>query len=176
MPSPAREPQTAPSFRPLGAQSNDFTRDFETAFAKFQVAIETAYAGEPDWPTQVAAAIRAILEFAANDSAAAHVLTVESPAPRDGDFAPRRPVDHLAGLLAAGRNVHPEGDVLPSLLEDALAGGIFMLVVQRIEVGDVAALPALTPDAIEFALTPYIGRDRARDVAMAGSPERDSNS
>jgi len=125
---------------------------------------------------QVAAAIRAILEFAANDSATAHVLTVESLALGDGNFAHRRPVDHLAGLLAGGRNIHPEGDVLPSLLEDALAGGIFMLVVQRLEVGNGAALPALTPDAIEFALTPYIGRERARHVAMAGSPERDSNS
>jgi hypothetical protein len=42
-------------------------------------------------------------------------------------------------------------------------------MVQRLEVGDPRALTALVPDAIEFALTPYVGRDRAHDVASAGS-------
>jgi hypothetical protein len=164
---PMEQPQTAPSARP---QSADFARDFETAFARLQIAVETAYAAKPDWPMRVAAAIRAVLEFAAEEPAAAHVLTVESLAQGSGHFARhRRPVDHLARLLAAGRDVHPEGESLPGLLEDALAGGIFMLIVQRLEVGDTKTLAALTPGAIEFALTPYIGRARARDVAATGS-------
>ncbi len=144
----------------------EFARNFETAFAKLQIAIETAYAAEPDWPMQAAAAIRAVLEFAAEDPAAARVLTGDSLAQGCGHFARhRRPVDHLARLLAAGRDAHPEGEALPNLLEDALAGGIFMLVAQRLEAGDAGTLAALTPDAIEFALTPYIGRDKARDAA-----------
>lgn len=117
-----------------------------------------------------------MLEFAAEDPVAAHVLTVDSLAQGSDHFARhRRPVDHLASLLAAGRKAHPEGEALPSLLEDALAGGILMLVVQRLEVGNAGTLAGLTPDAIEFALTPYIGRDEARDVAMAASPERGSS-
>jgi hypothetical protein len=171
------QPQTALSTRRPRIRPGDFARNFETAFAKLQVAVETAYAAEPEWPMQAAAAIRAVLEFAAEDPVAAHVLTVDSLAQGSGHFARhRRPVDHLADLLAAGRDAHPEGGALPNLLEDALAGGIFMLVVQRLEVGDAATLAALTPDAIEFALTPYLGRDKARDVAVAASPERDSNS
>jgi hypothetical protein len=172
------QPQRTASGRQPRLESVDSARDFETALAELRIAVETAYAEElDDWPAQVAAAIRAVLEFAADEPVAAQVLTVESLAQGSDHFARhRRPVDHLARLLAAGRNVHPEGDVLPSLLEDALAGGIFMLVVQRLEAGDVGALTALAPDAIEFALTPYIGRDKARDVAAAGSPERDSNS
>jgi hypothetical protein len=172
------QPQRAISSRPPRLQSVDFARDFETAFARLQIAVETACAEElDDWPMQVAAAIRAVLEFASDEPVAAHVLTVESLAQGSGHFARhRRAVDHLARLLAAGRNEHPEGETLPGLLEDALAGGIFMLIVQRLEVGDAKTLAALTPDAIEFALTPYLGRDKARVVAMGGSPERDSNS
>ncbi|MET0305932.1 MAG: hypothetical protein ABW196_06855 [Solirubrobacterales bacterium] len=165
------QPQRATSGRPPRLQSVDFARDFEAAFARLQIAVETACAEElDDWPMQVAAAIRAVLEFAASEPVAAHVLTVESLAQGSGHFArQRRPVDHLARLLAAGRDVHPEGEALPSLLEDALAGGIFMLIVQRLEVGDARTLAGLAPDAIEFALTPYVGRARARDVATTGS-------
>jgi hypothetical protein len=148
----------------------DSAGSFEAAFAKFQIAVETAYAAEPDWPMQTAAAIRAILEFAAEDPVAAHALTVESLAQGGGDLVHQgRPVDHLAHLLAAGREENPEGEMLPGLLEDALAGGILMLIVQRLEGGDAKALPALAPDAIEFALTPYVGRDKAREVAATAS-------
>ena len=163
-------PQTALSARRPRLQPDDFARNFEAAYAKLQVAVETAYAAESEWPMRAAAAIRAVLEFAAEDPVAAQVLTVDSLAQGSGHFARhRRPVDHLARMLAAGRDAHPEGEALPNLLEDALAGGIFMLVVQRLEVGDAGTLAALTPDAIEFALTPYIGRAQARDVAATGS-------
>jgi len=149
---------------------NDFARNFEVAFAKFKIAVETAYAGESDWPMQAAAAIRAVLRFAAEDPVAAHALTVDSLAQSSDHLARhRRPVDRLAGLLAPGREVHPDGEALPSLLEDALAGGILMLVVQRLEVGGAATLAGLAPDAIEFALTPYVGRDKAREVAATAS-------
>jgi hypothetical protein len=132
-----------------------------------QVAVETAYATEREWPMQAAAAIRAVLEFAAVDPDAAQVLIVDSLAQGSDHFARhKRPVDHLARLLTAGRDAHPEGEVLPSLLEDALAGGIFMLVVQRLEASDAKTLRSLVPDAIEFALTPYVGRDKAREVAL----------
>ncbi len=166
---PMEQPPTALSARRPRVPPDDFARDFETAYAKFQGVVETAYATEADWPMQAAAAIRTALEFAAEDPISAHVLTVESLAQGSGDFAHRRPVEHLARLLAAGRNAHPEGETLPNLLEDALAGGIFMLMVQRLERGDVETLVVLIPDAIEFALTPYVGRDRARDVAAARS-------
>ncbi len=163
------QPQTAPSARRPRVPPGDFARSFEAASAKLRAAVETAYAAEHDWPLQAAAAIRAVLEFAAEDPIAAHTLTVESLAQGGGHFTQRRPVNLLARLLAAGRSAHPDGESLPNLLEDALAGGIFMLVVQRLEVGGAETLVALIPDAIEFALTPYVGRDRARDIAAARS-------
>lgn len=171
------QPQTARSAHRHRVQPGHFARSFEAAFAKFYVAVETAYATETDWPMRAAAAIRAVLEFAVEDPVAARVLTVDSLAQGSDHFARHQhPADHLASLLAAGRDAHPEGEALPNLLEDALAGGIFMLVVQRLEVDDAGTLAALTADAIEFALTPYIGRDKARDAAAAGNPGRDSNS
>lgn len=159
------QPRTGSSARGPRVPPGDFARNFEAAYAKFQIIVDTAYAAEEDWPLQAAAAIRAVMVFAAKDPVSAQALTVDSLAQGGGHSALRRPVDHLARLLAAGRDVHPEGGALPNLLEDALAGGIFMLMVQRLEVNDAGALVTLIPGAIEFALTPYVGRDRARDVA-----------
>lgn len=166
--SKQEQPQPALSARPPRVPASDFARDFGTALGKLQVAVETARAAESDWSAQVAAAIRAVLEFAVEDPVAARVLTSDSLAQGGDHFARhRRPIDHLADLLAVGREAHPEGEALPSVLEDALAGGIFMLVAQRLETGEPGTLRDLGPDAIEFALTPYLGRDRARAVAMA---------
>lgn len=142
-----------------------FERSFKAAATKFHAALEDAYATESDWPPQAAAAIRAVLELAAEDPVAAHTLTVDSLTQGDSQLTHRRVVDHLARLLAAGRDGHPDAEALPSLLEDALAGGIFMLMISRLEAGKPGTVVALIPDAIEFALTPYIGRDRARDIA-----------
>ncbi len=163
------QPRTAPSARLSRLPPGDFARSFETAFAKFQIVVEAAYAAERDWPLCAAAAIRAVLKFAAEDPIAARTMAVDSLAQGGGHLTHRRPVDHLASLLAAGRTAHPDGQALPSLLEDALAGGIFMLMVSRLEAGKAGTLVTLIPDAIEFALTPYVGRDRAREVAAARS-------
>jgi hypothetical protein len=163
------QPQKPASTRPPRLQSVDSARDSETIRIELGAAVEAACARQhEDWPAKVAAAICAALEFAADEQVGANVLTVESLALGNGDLAHQRgPVDRLAQLLAAGREENPEGETLPGLLEEALAGAILMLIVQRVEVGHAKTLPALAPDAIEFALTPYIGRDRARDVATA---------
>src|SRR5436190_12262932 len=126
-------PRIAPSACRPRVPPGDFVPRFEIAFAKFQMVVDTAYAAEPDWPLSAAAAIRAVLEFATDDPIAAHTLTVDSLA-QEGGRLTQQPVRRLAGLLAAGRDAHPEGEALPNLLEDALAGGIFMLMVQRLEV------------------------------------------
>jgi hypothetical protein len=110
------QPQTAPSARRPPAPPDDFARSFETAHAKFRGAVETAYEAETEWPLRAAAAIRATLEFAAEDPIAARTLTVDSLAQEGGHHTHRRPVDHLARLLAAGRDAHPEGEALPNLL------------------------------------------------------------
>jgi hypothetical protein len=161
------QPLTALSSSRHRVPPDDFERSFETAATKFQIAVETAYGAELDWPLRVAAAIRAVLELAAEDPIAAHTLTVDSLAEGGNHLTHRRAVDDLARLLATGRDAHPDGEALPNLLEDALAGGIFMLVISRLEADKAGTLVELIPDAIEFALTPYIGRDRARDVATA---------
>jgi hypothetical protein len=144
----------------------EFASVFETAFARVQIAVEEASTGHADWASRIAAAIRAGLEFAAADPAAANVLTNEAiAAGPDGLARYRRLTRYIAAGLAGGRGQRPEDDEPPGLTEQALAGGLLGMIAERLTAGRAAELPALAPEAIEFALTPYLGTAEAKRIA-----------
>jgi hypothetical protein len=140
--------------------------DFGTAFASLQVRIESACVAEADWPEQVAAGIRAALEFAAEEPVVARMLTTDALADgREGFIRYDRMITHLGEWLLPGRALSPDGERLPEITEKAMVGGVAMLVAQRVDLGRHAELPELAPEAIQFALTPYLGTAEARRVA-----------
>ena len=148
------------------SSNDDFPRAFEAAFARLQVVVEEAYVSRPEWPDQVAAAIRAAFEFAASDPRAADLLTNRALAHgSDGVARYQRLLGYGVGLLLPGRKHSPDAELLPGIIEQSVAGGIIMLVAQRVDRGRAAELPGLIPDAVQFALTPYLGIERARQVA-----------
>ncbi|HSS03654.1 MAG TPA: hypothetical protein VLK89_00510 [Solirubrobacterales bacterium] len=111
----------------------------------------------------MSAGIRAALEFAAADPAAAQLLTNGAMASgRDGFARYDRMITHFASRLLRGRARRPEGEWLPEITEKAMVGGFAMLVAQRIDRGGAAELSALAPEAIQFVLTPYTGTAEAR--------------
>lgn len=125
-------------------------------------------AGERDWAFRIAAAIRAGLAFATTDPRAANLLSNEALAQGADGFARyQRMIGYLAGLIASGREEVAGLAGLPEITERALAGGVAMLVAQRLDQGRAAELPALAPEAIEFVLTPYVGQEEARRIAAA---------
>lgn len=151
---------------PESSSNDDFPRAFEAAFARLQVVVEEAYVSQVEWPDQVAAAIRAAFEFAATDPGAADLLTNRALANgSDGIARYQRLLGYGAGLLLPGRKHSPDGALLPGIIEQSVAGGLIMLVAQRVDRGCAGELPELAPDAIQFALTPYLGVERARLVA-----------
>jgi hypothetical protein len=146
-----------------------FADAFESAFARLRIRIESACAGEPDWPSGTAAGIRAALTFAAADPAAVQALTTDAlAAGKEGFEHYGRLTSYLCELLVPGRAERPDAERLPRETERALAGGIAMLVAQRVDLGRHAELPALVPEATQFVLTPYLGVDEARRIARAG--------
>ena len=149
-------------------QPDDFSHAFEAAFARLQVVVEEGYAVRGDWPVRISAAIRAGFEFAADNPETANTLTNEAIARgRDGFARYNRLVDYCAGLLAPGRELRPENEQLPEILERSLAGGLIMLIAQRVDQGRAAELRALVPEAVQFVLTPYLGLEEARRAAAA---------
>ena len=144
----------------------DFASTFERAFARLQIQVETACASQADWPAQVAVGIRAALDFAAAEPAAARALTVDAlTAGAAGRGRYDRMLAHFGERLMPGRELRPDGERLPDIIEQALTGGLAMLIAHRLEMGSEAELPGIAAEAIEFALTPYIGAEEAARIA-----------
>jgi hypothetical protein len=151
-----------------GNPPDDFASAFEAAFARLQVRLEEACAGGADWPAGVAAAIHAALEFAAAEPDAANTLTNEAMAAgRDGIARRERLLAYAGEGLARGRHHCPDASELPRLTEHALTCGIAALIAERLTMGRAAELPALAPEAIQFALTPYLGAAEAKRIAAS---------
>jgi hypothetical protein len=154
----------------------DFASAFEAAFARLQVALLEACRRERDWPARAAAGVAAGMRFAAADPAAAAVLTNAALAGgADGIARHERLVAFLGERLLPGREERPEDERLPDITERAVAGGALMLIAQRIDRGGEGELPALASEVVQFVLTPYLGADEARRVAMNARPEDHEN-
>ncbi len=150
----------------VGESPEDFATLFESAFGRLQVAIVEACGVEEGWPQKVAAGVRAGLEHAAADPATAELLTRKAVAGGpDGIARHDRLVSYLAERLRPGREERPGGAGLPEVTERAMAGGVLMLVAQRLDQGREDELVALVPEAIQFVLTPYLGAEEARRIA-----------
>jgi hypothetical protein len=153
----------------IGHPPDDFGAAFEASFARFQIRVEEACATQSEWPWKIAAAIRAGFEFAVEDPAGASLLTRDAlAAGPDGIARHQRLLTYIAEWFAAGRDEGAEGQGLPELTERAVAWSIVMLVAERLEQARLAELPAIAPQAVEFALTPYVGAATAKRIAASG--------
>ncbi len=156
----------------IGRSSDGSAIAFEASFARFQVCVEEVCGRQEDWRTGVAAAIYAAFELAATDPDVVNALTSEALAGGPGGIARhRRLLTYVAERLAPGREQRTEGADLPQLTELALAGGLAGLVAERLTRGLAAELPAFAPQAIQFALTPYIGAEEAKRIAASTEPQ-----
>jgi hypothetical protein len=140
---------------------------FEVAFTRLQAQVEAACASEAWWADQVAAGICAAFAYVASDPDGGRTLTNVAMARGSEGYADyNRMIAHFGEELVAGRALRPDGDHLPRITEKAMVGGVAMLVAQRLELGEQAELPLLVPEVIQFVLTPYLGIEEARSIAM----------
>lgn len=133
-------------------------------------------AGEiDDWPYRVAAGLAAFLDYVAEEPALARTCMVDAlaAAPTSVRYY-EESLQVFVTLFRLGRDVSPRGGELPETLEEALIGGVFWILYQRLLLEDPSAIGALLPELIEFALTPYLGAEAARAVALErdGAPDK----
>jgi AcrR family transcriptional regulator len=120
--------------------------------------------GEADsWPRRVEAGLAAFLGYVAEQPALARACMVEALAA--GPAALKSYEESLQTFIAlfrSGREASPHKERLPETLEEAIVGGIFWIVYQRLLLDEVERVPELLPELVEFALTPYLGAKAAR--------------
>jgi AcrR family transcriptional regulator len=134
-----------------------------------------------DWPHRVQAGLAAFLIYVAEEPALARTCMVDAlaAAPTSVRYY-EESLQAFVSLFRLGRDVSPHGQELPETLEEALIGGVFWILYQRLHGGDPTGVQELLPELVEFALTPYLGAEAARAVAAEapdaspapGSPSR----
>lgn len=125
-------------------------------------------AGEIDsWPYRVEAGLAAFLRFVAEEPALARTCMVDAlaAAPTSVRYY-EESLQAFVSLFRLGRDVSPHGQELPETLEEALIGGVFWILYQRLLVAEPESIGELLPELVEFTLAPYLGAEVARAVAM----------
>lgn len=126
-----------------------------------------AAAGEIEsWPERVQAGLAAFLAFVVREPALARTCMVEALAA--GPEAVRyyeESLQSFVSLFRLGRDVSPHGGELPETLEEALIGGVFWILYQRLLLSETELIEGLLSELVEFTLTPYLGAESARESA-----------
>jgi AcrR family transcriptional regulator len=143
---------------------------FDETFDVSSKLIGAAFGDEADlrpWGERVAEAIRAFYEEIAADPPLWRACLVESLTAGPVMLGRQEmAIQQLGAILWPGREEAPEGIALPETLERTLAGGIVWFAHQRLIVGEAAdELPKILPEAVQFALSPYLGEEAAVAIA-----------
>jgi AcrR family transcriptional regulator len=149
-----------------------FLAAFEAVLGHLEELVAATVRAVPDWPGRLVAALRALLEFFESEPALARLVLVEpiTASPRIATRF-RAVVIECIPHLRAGRGERPEAAALPDSTEDSVLGGLLVLTARSVLAGD-RPLTELLPDLVEFALSPYLGPERAKGLAReaAGFP------
>lgn len=131
--------------------------------------IAWACAAEQDWPRGVTAGVGAALAFANRFPGEAHLILASSQVASEPALGRQGVAVHerLLELLREGAQRHP-GAVSPGgLAEQAAVGAAISIVAQALASGETGTLAAHQADLVEIVLTPYLGGDDARRLALA---------
>lgn len=123
------------------------------------------------YPERVSVGLSALLHCVAGEPALARTCIVEALSA--GPAAIERyesSIQAFVPLFRGGRKYAPHGEQLPETLEEAIVGGVFWIIYQRIIMGETEQIGKLLPELVEFSLTPYLGAAAAKRAAMEASP------
>jgi AcrR family transcriptional regulator len=141
---------------------------FDAAEAALAERIGEAVDPEAEWADQVKAGLVAFLGHVAEETAVGRTCLIESMTA--GPTAMERyeqAMRRVAPAFARGRALPTASDDLPETLEDSIVGGIAWMVHQRLLRGEADQIPGLLGTMLEFALAPYLGEERAAEIARS---------
>lgn len=160
--------------------TRDFYELFETKEECFLAAFDAvrdhlaeliagAAASEADWPQQVIASLRSALDFFAAEPDLARLCLLEAlSATPTIAIRFREAILACVPALARGRAELADPESLLPETESSIIGGAVSLATRSIIAGEVEKLPDLLPDLVDFILAPFLGAERAAELA-AGS-------
>jgi AcrR family transcriptional regulator len=147
-----------------------FLAAYERIVDETRAELQAAASPEAPWSDQICSGLERLVELIAADPARARVGLVEVQAA--GRRAYRRyeqAIDSAAPKLREGRALSAEAARLSDTLEEAILGGIAWIFHQRLVKGELEQAEGLLEEAIQIALSPYLGETEAQRLALAAS-------
>jgi AcrR family transcriptional regulator len=143
-----------------------FLAAFDAVVDHLRDLVAEAVEPVPDWPHQVIEALRAALRFFAAEPDLARLCLIE-PITASPEIAThfRDVVVSCIPYLQPGRAERAEAAALPESTEDSLLGGLIALTARSILAGDPGSVEQRLPDLADFALSPYLGPEKAKELA-----------
>jgi AcrR family transcriptional regulator len=131
--------------------------------------IAWACAAEQDWPRGVARGIRAALAFAARFPGEARLVLASGQVASEPALARQGLPAHerLIELLREGARRHPGARLPQGVSEQAALGAALSIVAGFLAAEEFEALAKRQADLLEILLTPYLGAEQAKRVALA---------
>lgn len=132
-----------------------------------QLVIAQAYEAHQDsWPDAVAAGLKALIAFVTSEPAHARLNLIDTFIASPASIEVRaQSLQAFAAYLRPGQEHASEGSEVPSIAAEATAGGIWEVLRHYVTRGHIAQLPDTCPQLVYLALTPFLGAERAADIA-----------
>jgi AcrR family transcriptional regulator len=146
----------------FGSKQDAFLAALDDRLAELVTTVEGACAAAGERPAErIDAGVSAALEFLATRPLLARAVVLEAPSlgPELGD-RPGAAREALAPMLAAARTTKATR-ALPESTEDSVLVGIYWLLYDALLSGEPDPITAFRPALVEFALLPFLGRERA---------------
>ncbi|MFC4909019.1 TetR/AcrR family transcriptional regulator [Actinomadura gamaensis] len=149
-----------------------FLAAYERGTAIVLSGMAAAFGAEPTWPDGIRAALRTVLSMLAAAPPFARMAMVEVNAA--GPRVRRARIECMERFRAflAGPPPGPGETAVPTVVADAVVGGVYSTIYVHIENGETTRLPELLPQLTYFALMPLVGRREAaryRDACTSHS-------
>ena len=133
-----------------------FLAAFDNAVEEaLQQAEEACRQAAGEWIDRVAAGLRALLLYVAENPASARMCLVEAVSATPA--ASERYDDALRRFVELLRRNAPTGTGLPDTIEETLVGGVTWILHQQIRRGATEQALDLMPELLGFLLSPYQG-------------------
>jgi len=132
----------------------------------FTIAVSAYEAHKPDWPRAVAEGLCALIVYLHSEPAHAHLSIVDT-------FAASPETLEIRGEILRGFAVYlspgerPPTDIdVPAIAAEAVVGGVWQILHHYIESKCLDELLEAGPQMVYLLLTPFVGPEEARKVAL----------
>lgn len=154
-------------YKHFESKDDCFFAAYEAAIGRIRKQVQEACSkhGEEEWPRRVRDGVASLLSLLASEPALASLVLVEGLRAGRGVYDRyQAALESFVPDLRLGAPVAPDGEPVPTPMDEAVVGGIASMLARRVLSGEAEQIDELLPEVLEFALTPYLGVAEARRI------------